>query len=272
MKLRWLFLFLAVQVVVCAAYAETTFTYQGRLGIAGQPAEGNHDFVFRLFDMETNGAQIGSDLAVDAVSVVGGTFTVSLDFGDAPFNSSPRWLEIAVRQASAGMYTTLTPRQRVGASPFAIETLFVAPGSVDTDALQDGSVTQQKIAAGAVNNLQLQNNAVSSSKIADGTITGADINGGLYARKSHIYAATQTLTIGFGIQTVGVSCADANDILVERVCNIPSDASNLAVVAERLTNVHGADLNPATLTCRVENRTPTNPEVITATVWCVAVD
>jgi hypothetical protein len=39
------------------AHAETVFTYQGKLGSAGQPANGAHDFQFRLFDAETGGTQ-----------------------------------------------------------------------------------------------------------------------------------------------------------------------------------------------------------------------
>ncbi|MEE4331659.1 MAG: hypothetical protein V2J10_12385, partial [Wenzhouxiangella sp.] len=69
--------------VSVGANAETSFTYQGRLGNAGTPAEGQHDFVFRLFDAEANGVQIGSDLALGAVELSEGVFSVQLDFGDA---------------------------------------------------------------------------------------------------------------------------------------------------------------------------------------------
>lgn len=113
---------------------------------------------------------------------------------------------------------------------------------------------------------------MSSSKIADGTITGADINGGLYTRKNHIYTATSTVTVNFATERLSVECADANDILVEHVCNVPSNTSDLTILSERLINVHGADLFPATLTCTAQNRVPQNGEILTATVWCVAVD
>ena len=283
------------------ALAETTFTYQGRLGIDGQPTEGNHDFVFRLFDMETNGTQIGSDLPVDSVLVSSGVFTVPLDFGDAPFNSSPRWLEIDVRESGGGMYTTLTPRQRVGAAPFAIETLFVAPGAVDTAALQDNAVTQAKLADNSVGTSQIQNNTVTSSDIRDGTvaavdigtdavgsmqiasnsvgsdeildgsITPDDVDGALYSRKGRVQYHTATDTIGFGIQRVTVTCAGARDIPVVHVCNVPSDVSALTVLSERLTSLD-AEVNPARLVCSVSNRSPTNPETLTATIGCIPVD
>ena len=253
--------FALAAIIPVAVCAETTFTYQGRLANTGQPADGPHDFVFRLYDAETSGTQSGTDLALANVIVTGGVFSVELDFGDTPFNSSPRWLEIEVRQSGAGMYTTLSPRQRVGASPFAIETLFVAQGSVDTAALQNGSVTTSKIAS----------NAVSSEKIMDGTITPSDINGGLYARKGQVLYYTATASVGFGIQRVTVTCAGARDIPVVHVCNVPSDTSDLTILSERLTSIDN-DVNPARLRCTAENRDPANPETLTATIGCIPVD
>ena len=290
--------------------AETTFTYQGRLGSAGQPAEGNHDFVFRLFDMESNGVQIGSDLPVDFVAVSSGVFTVPLDFGDAPFNSSPRWLEIDVRESGGGMYTTLTPRQRVGAAPFAIETLFVAPGAVDTAALQDNAVTQLKLADNSVGTSQIQNNSVSSSDIRDGTISAADIspnaigsaqienqsitavdlasmsvgsdeiidgtitaddiNGGLYSRKGQVQYFTSSVTVFGGEGTALVSCANARDIVVIAVCNPTQDDSSITVLSERLTGLNN-DVHPARLYCVAENRTPLNGASFEATIGCIPV-
>ena len=247
-----------IPVAVCA---ETTFTYQGRLANAGQAANGMHDFVFRLYDDQVSGNQTGSDLALANVHVADGVFTVELDFGDAPFNSSPRWLEIDVRQSGAGMYTTLSPRQRVGASPFAIETLFIGEGSVDTAALQNGSVTTSKIASGAV----------SSEKIMDGTITPDDVDGGLYARKGQVLYYTATASVGFGIQRVTVTCAGARDIPVVHVCNVPSDTSDLTILSERLTSIDN-DVNPARLRCTAENRDPANAETLTATIGCIRVD
>ena len=45
-----------------------------------------------------------------------GLFTVQLDFGAAAFNGDTRWLEITVNG------TLLTPRQRVNATPYAVQT------------------------------------------------------------------------------------------------------------------------------------------------------
>jgi len=107
----------------------TAFTYQGQLKDAGVPADGDYDFVFRLFDAATDGMQIGSDFPVDDWPVSDGLFTVQVDFGDSAFNSEARWLEVAVRPwDSNDPHTVLSPRQPVTAAPVALYALD-GPGS-----------------------------------------------------------------------------------------------------------------------------------------------
>ena len=287
------------------AWAETTFTYQGKLGTSGQPAEGSHDFVFRLFDAETSGIQIGSDLVQSGIDVSGGVFTVQLDFGDTPFNSSPRWLEIDVRQAGAGVYTTLSPRQRVGASPFAIETMFVAPGSVDTGALQDNSVTTNKIANGnvftddlanfavatnklsnqavtrlklandSVGTAQIENGTVASVDIRDGTITAVDVAGGLYSNKSDLYEVLgNTMTLLTSPQSQTISCADANDLPLSASCGRSSQTPAYLATSMHYSN-WTSNSTAAAVTCSALNIHPSNPSgnplEVRATLLCVAV-
>ena len=294
-------LLLIVLITACGiAHAETQFTYQGRLGNAGQPADGLHDFQFRLFDDEIAGGQVGVDQSLSSVDVDAGIFTVQLDFGDGPFNAAPRWLEIAVRETGAGAYTTLTPRQRIGAAPFAIETLFVAPGAVDNIALQDNAVTTQKIADGnifhddlanfavgtaklsnqavtrlkiadsAIGTAQIEDNTVTSADIRDGTITPDDIDGGLYARKTQVLYYTSQAAVSAGKVVATVSCADNNDIPVIAVCNPLLTLSALRLVSERISDF-GSDAGPATLQCRMVNDNPSVPEAFEATIGCVAV-
>jgi hypothetical protein len=97
----------------------TTFTYQGALSNGGQPATGAYDFRFRLFDAAANGAQVGANVDVGDVAVTDGIFTVQLSFGDVFYNTA-LYLEIGVRPgAENGNYTTLAPRQRLTAAPYA---------------------------------------------------------------------------------------------------------------------------------------------------------
>lgn len=99
------------------------FTYQGRLTKAGAALDGSADFIFTLKDAETGGSIVGVAQFESGVVVVGGLFTVDLDFGVSAFNGDERWLEIQVRDPSGvGMFTTLTPRQSVRPAPYALQT------------------------------------------------------------------------------------------------------------------------------------------------------
>jgi hypothetical protein len=96
------------------------FTYQGRL----HGADGPHDLRFRLWDAATAGNAVGPHLCFDNVMVSDGLLSVPLDFGSV-FNGEERYLEIEVREGSAGDcdelagFTLLGPRQRLSAAPHA---------------------------------------------------------------------------------------------------------------------------------------------------------
>jgi hypothetical protein len=101
----------------------TAFTYQGRLTDGGAPANGAYDFQITLFDSVAGGAQVPGTpvLTLNDVTVTGGLFTVSLDFGGTAFAGSKRWLDIGVRPgASTGGYTPLTARQELTPAPGAV--------------------------------------------------------------------------------------------------------------------------------------------------------
>jgi hypothetical protein len=116
-------------IIAQSTVAQTTqFTYQGKLSNSGAPANGNFDLNFRLFDNPAVPAsQLGS-VALSNVTVTGGIFTVTLDFGacSSCFNGSARYLEIEVRSAGIGSFTTLSPRQLVTSNPYAIKSLNAA--------------------------------------------------------------------------------------------------------------------------------------------------
>lgn len=110
----------------------TAFSYQGQLKAGGSPVDGPHDFLFRLYDASTGGTQIGVTQCADNVSVTGGLFTVTLDFG-GQFSGDERFLEIEVR-ADAGLgcgslagFVALAPRQPLTAVPYALYA-FGGPG------------------------------------------------------------------------------------------------------------------------------------------------
>ncbi len=92
----------------------TAFTYQGHLKQDGEPAKGNHNFEFGLWDDDIGGNQIGVTQVLNNVLVTEGLFTVTIDFGDDALNGQARWLEIKVD------VTTLAPRQRLTPTPIAL--------------------------------------------------------------------------------------------------------------------------------------------------------
>lgn len=100
----------------------SVFSYQGSLNENGQSATGVYDFKFNLFGAAANGSPLASEVAVDDLGVTNGLFNVFLDFGAGAFDGSDRWLEISVRPGAATTaYTTLLPRQRIAASPMALQ-------------------------------------------------------------------------------------------------------------------------------------------------------
>jgi hypothetical protein len=104
----------------------TAFNYQGRLTDGGNPANGSFQMQFKLFDAVAAGSQIGSTISDVAVMATNGTFSAKLDFGAAAFGGANRWLEIAVRRNSSESYVTLSPREQIASSPYAVRTLSAA--------------------------------------------------------------------------------------------------------------------------------------------------
>jgi hypothetical protein len=104
------------------AFAQgTAFTYQGRLNANGGPATGSYDLAFTIYD-STNlpGNVIVGPITNSATAVTNGIFTVTLDFGPGVFTGHARWLEIAVETNNGGSFTTLSPRQEITPTPYAI--------------------------------------------------------------------------------------------------------------------------------------------------------
>jgi hypothetical protein len=107
-----------------AVVAQTTsFSYQGRLSDGGTPANGNYDLQFTLWDNNSGGTQIGAPQTVPTVAVSSGIFAVQLDFGANAFPGANRFLEIGARLTGTASFTTLSPRQQITSTPYAIRSL-----------------------------------------------------------------------------------------------------------------------------------------------------
>lgn len=118
-QLRLAALLLTAATAAWAQTVDTRFTYQGQLTTNAAANTAPVDLRFRLYPASTGGSPIGPQLAADNVSPSAtGQFSTELNFGGV-FNGEQRWLEIDVRPAGTGTFTTLAPRQQLTATPFA---------------------------------------------------------------------------------------------------------------------------------------------------------
>ncbi len=136
-------LVLVMLLSVISAAQTSVITYQGKLTEVGAPSNGSFDFTFKLFTTPSEGSPSITVFAED-VPVTAGIFTVNLNFGTLAFTANPPpdyFIEIAVRPgASTSTYTTLSPRQPLTSSPYAIQAIRASSAAVADNAEQLGGV------------------------------------------------------------------------------------------------------------------------------------
>ncbi|MDH4241197.1 MAG: hypothetical protein OEW48_16690 [Phycisphaerae bacterium] len=111
----------SLHITVLPAAMGTVFTYQGRLLHENNPTDGPYDFEFKLYDSPVGGNQLASTIDINDLDVIDGYFTVELDFNDPNvFNGDACWLDIAVRPGDSNSFTSLSPRQQLTPTPYAI--------------------------------------------------------------------------------------------------------------------------------------------------------
>jgi hypothetical protein len=121
-----------VSLVTDAEAQGTAFAYQGRLADSGGTASGNYDLRVSLHTTELSGSPLAVLTNANVVAS-NGLFTTALDFGAAAFAGPARWLEIGVRtNGSSSDFTTLTPRQPITPTPYAIHASAFAGPVADT--------------------------------------------------------------------------------------------------------------------------------------------
>lgn len=131
--------FLTVLMAVTSSAQTTEFTYQGKLIESGVAVNAPRDLRIRLIN-DSDGTQIGADQIIPNVAVSNGIFTVVLDFGAPAFTGEPRSLEIAVSLPGANAYTTLTPRQEITSTPYAVRSLNSVNADTAANSTQLGGV------------------------------------------------------------------------------------------------------------------------------------
>jgi hypothetical protein len=163
MKTKLLLTLTALLALANVARAQnTTFTYQGQLGVGGAPATGSYDIRAQVYNRavagEAGDALVSPTVNVAAVPVSNGLFTVTLDFGVGVFTGADRWLLLSVTTNGGGVYTALTPRQKLTASPYAVfagsaqSAVTMAAGGVDSTAIADGSIFSSDLSPALLSN------------------------------------------------------------------------------------------------------------------------
>jgi len=97
----------------------TAFTYQGRLNGASGPVTGSYALSFTLFNSSAGGSPFAGPVTNAPVNVTNGLFTTTVDFGNA-FTGASNWLAVAVSTNGANNFVTLSPRQQLTPTPYAI--------------------------------------------------------------------------------------------------------------------------------------------------------
>lgn len=114
----------------CAQAVTTAFTYQGELQQNGELVDGVYDFRFGLCTSNQPADPAVATVCADNVEVVGGRFTVELNFSHLLFAASEvRYLELAVRPGDTGTcadsagFETLVGRTLITPTPYALAAL-----------------------------------------------------------------------------------------------------------------------------------------------------
>ncbi len=115
--------------------AGTAFTYQGRLLKNDNPVSGSCDFQFSLWDAQSGGSQVGSEVTKSGLDVQEGYFAVDLDFGGSAFTGDARYLQVEVKCGGDSAYTNLG-RVALNGAPYA---LGLRPGAVINGSVPGGT-------------------------------------------------------------------------------------------------------------------------------------
>jgi hypothetical protein len=218
--------------IEAATALSTAFTYQGRLTDGGSPANGVYDLRFILYDAESGGAQVGSIVAKEDVTVTNGLFSVELDFGGSAFTGDARWLEIAVRPGSgtgATGYTILSPRQPVSPSPYAlfakaaggVAVPFTAAGTTaGAPSTPAGLITVNQAGTG----LAIAGNRTSTDAAQYPAVLGTNAGGGAGVQGESTFA-TGVAVQGFATGVNGFGAYFSGSTGVKAVSSTPGGAA-----------------------------------------------
>jgi len=205
--------FLAVTFSLSLHAQSSSITYQGRLDEGGNPAGGSFDFRFRLATDPAGNNYVGGPVFTNAVTVAGGLFLVTIDFG-AVFGGSNYWLEVDVKTNGAASYSALTPLQALTPTPYALFATTASNVSGTVSAAQlSGTISSVSISGTYANPVTLNN--------ANNVLSGAFSGNG--ADVTNVNAATLNgiSSAGFWRTNGNVGANPANGAFIGTMDNQP---------------------------------------------------
>jgi len=185
-----------------------TFTYQGQLKRRGQPANATCAFQFSLWNAVTGGTQRGTTLNLNTVRVTQGLFTVPLNFGN-PFTGEALWLQTSVRCDGEAAFTTLTPRQPLTATPYALGLVpgATVEGSANTPTLRVNNLGEGVAVHGSATNEPGVYGTSSTSNGVSGVSSGTGAAAGVYGQSTGGRGVWGRSTSGQGVYGHSISQA-----------------------------------------------------------------
>jgi hypothetical protein len=150
-----LIIFLCIEYGVCSVPA--TINYQGRLRQSGLPVNGTQTMRFKIWKHGTNttwatyGVWDSGD--VTDINVNNGIFSYQLGltdgFSGVDWTAGPYWLEVII--GPAGSAITLTPREPISASAYALYAVKIKPDTIQGLLYCDGGGNYTAVADSHVN-------------------------------------------------------------------------------------------------------------------------
>jgi len=141
---------LAAPLLAPSATSTSTISYQGRLADSGgNPLTGKYNLEFRIYDVPTGGTPLWTEMwtGANAVDVSDGLFNVMLGSIDNTLASAIEGYDELYLGITVGTDSEMEPRVQLGSVPFSMQALTVPDGSIGTEKIVDGAVTQAKLGA-----------------------------------------------------------------------------------------------------------------------------
>lgn len=218
-----------------SAQLDPTFSYQGRLDQNGTPLTGSVDLFIEPYNSASGGSPLATAVILDGVQVNEGLFTVEVDLGPGVFLGDPIFLSIGVRDDAVGDgsvttgFTTLSPRQSVLPTPYALHADSVALDAIGGQQIADGSITAADTNTTSTSvGLQRRLTAacVSGSAIRDISNTGSPTCQSLVSSVTTAPDSGLTATTNAGVVTLDTNLTDTQVRVTGHCQTTPAHAIN----------------------------------------------